>query len=201
MLKLYDHPLSGNCYKVRLLLNQLGMKYEKILVDIFKAEHKTEEFARLNPNMKIPVIDDDGFIMWESNAILLYLVKKNSPNNFISDDPASYGHIVQWLIFGKTTVDPNFAIARYYKKFLTEGQYDRKDFLRLQENCQMILDQLDKHFLSNDFFAGKYSVADIACYPYIKLSTDADIKLDNYSSVTKWISNIEIQQDYISIEE
>jgi len=200
MLKLYDHPLSGNCYKVRLLLNQLGVKYERILVDIFKAEHKTEEFARLNPNMKIPVIDDDGFIMWESNAILLYLVKKYSPNRFKSADPAIYGHIVQWLIFGKTTVDPNYAIARYYKKFLTEGQYDKNDFMKLQTNCHKILDQLNKHFLSNEFIAGEYSVADIACYPYIKLSEEADIKLNNYSSVRKWISNIEGEKDYISID-
>ena len=200
MLKLYDHPLSGNCYKVRLLLNQLRVKYQKVPVDIFKAEHKTEEFARLNPNMKIPVIDDDGFIMWESNAILLYLVKKYSPNRFISDDPADYGHIVQWLIFGKTSVDPNFAIVRYYKKFLTAGQYDKNEFMKLQSNCHTILDQLNKHFLSNEFIAGRYSVADIACYPYIKLSEEAEIKLINYSSVRKWISNLEEEKDYITID-
>ena len=200
MLKLYDHPLSGNCYKVRLLLNQLGVRYEKVFVDIFRGEHKNEGFARLNPNMKLPVIDDNGFVMWESNAILLYLVKKNPPLRYLSDDPGEYGRIVQWLIYGKTTVDPNFAIARYYRKFLSEGQYDRESLLNLQNTSHAILEQLDKHFSSSDYMAGTYSVADIACYPYISLSGEADISLDKYTNVRKWVSNIENQPGYIPMD-
>jgi glutathione S-transferase len=200
MIKLYSHPLSGNCYKVRLLLNQLGVEYQNVFVDIFKGEHKTVEFAKINPNMKIPVLDDDGSILWESNAILLYLAEKCSPNPYISDETLIFGQIVQWLFFGKTTIDPNFAIARYYKKFLTEEQYEKHELTKLQKNCYMILEQLDKHFVSNEFLAGQYSVADIACYPYIKLSYQAEIKLDNYNSVKRWIANIEKQESYISIE-
>ncbi len=201
MIKLYDHPLSGNCYKIRLLLNQLGIEYEKIFIDIFNGEQKTEEFAKLNPNMKIPVLDDDGFVMWESNAILLYLAKKYYPNPFVSDDDSEYGLIVQWAMFGKTSVDPNFAVARYYKKFLKKEQYDYNDFIKLQNNCHMILKQLDRYLMSNEFLAGGSSIADIACYPYIKLSPEAGIEPEIYNSVKRWILNIERQENYISIEQ
>ncbi|NIP29299.1 MAG: glutathione S-transferase family protein, partial [Candidatus Dadabacteria bacterium] len=143
MIKLYDHPLSGNCYKVRLLLGHLGLEYERATVDIFKGEHKTESYTELNPNQKIPTLDDDGFIMWESNAILLYLANKYSPNSYISSDPKKYGLITQWLLFGKTSVDPNLAIVRYYKKFLGEGNYNEQELGRLQSSGGKVLSLLD----------------------------------------------------------
>ena len=83
MLKLYDHPLSGNCYKVRLALSQLGVEYEREYLDIFKGEQHTRDYQSVNPNKKIPVLIDGGFHMWESNSILLYLGKKFSPTAFI----------------------------------------------------------------------------------------------------------------------
>ena len=87
MMKLYEHPLSGNAYKAKLLLRQLSVEYEGITVDIFAGEHKKEEFSALNPNCKVPVLSDGDFVMWESNAILFYLAKKFSPNPYLSDDP------------------------------------------------------------------------------------------------------------------
>jgi len=197
MIKLYDHPLSGNCYKVRLLLSHLGIEYNRVNVDIFKGEHKTDLFTEINPNQKIPVLDDDGFIMWESNAILLYLAKKYSPNAYISDDPQKYGLITQWLIFGKTSVDPNLAISRYYLKFLQEGQYKIEDLKKLEKQGENILYIIEKQLYQNQFLAGDYSIADMACYPYVKLSPEGGISLSKYSNINSWISRIEDQKGYI----
>jgi len=201
MTKLYDHPLSGNCYKVRLLLSHLGIEYERIKVDIFKGEHKADYFTGINPNQKIPVLDDDGFIMWESNAILLYLAKKYSPNTYISDDPQNYGLITQWLIFGKTSVDPNLAVARYYKKFLKEDQYKKEDLQKLQAQGGQTLSILNNHLSQNEFLAGDYSVADIASFPYIMLSYEGGMDLSKYEFVNNWIKSIETQNGFILMEQ
>ena len=76
MIKLYDHPLSGNCYKIRLFLAQAQIEFETEVVDVFKGENKSDDFIRINPAAKIPAIEDDGEILWESNAILFYLCEK-----------------------------------------------------------------------------------------------------------------------------
>ena len=82
LIKLYDHELSGNCYKVRLLLSQLPKEYEAIKIDVFKGQNKRSFFKNINPAMKIPVIDDSGVIVNESNAILLYLSEKYNKKFF-----------------------------------------------------------------------------------------------------------------------
>lgn len=201
MIRLYDYPLSGNCYKVRLLLSHLGIDYERKTVDIFKGEHKTDSYTELNPNQKIPVLDDEGFILWESNAILLYLANKNSPNEYISNDPKKYGLITQWLIFGKTSVDPNLAIVRYYKKFLGESNYKQEDLQRLQASGGQVLSMLNEHLGQNEFLAGDYSVADMACFPYILLCPEGGIELDKFSNVCNWIKRIESQNGFTKMEE
>ncbi|NIP38534.1 MAG: glutathione S-transferase family protein [Candidatus Dadabacteria bacterium] len=201
MIKLYDHPLSGNCYKVRLLLGHLGLEYNRETVDIFKGEHKTDSYTELNPNQKIPTLDDDGFILWESNAILLYLANKHSPNSYISSDPKRYGLITQWLIFGKTSVDPNLAIARFYKKFLGEGNYKEDDLKRMHAQGGQTLSIMDDHLAKNKFLAGEYSVADMACYPYIMLCPEGGFEIDKYTNVYSWIKRIKSQEGFPNMED
>lgn len=200
MIKLYDHPLSGNCYKVRLLLNHLGIDYEKVTVQIFEGEHKTESFAELNPSQKIPVLDDEGFLLWESNAILLYLAHKHSPNAYISSDPKIFGLISQWVIFGKTSVDPYLAIARYYKKFLGDGKYREEDLKKLHIQGENTLSILNRHLARSKFLAGDYSVADMACYPYIRLSHEGGFDLADYKNVTSWMNEVESQIGFIAMD-
>ena len=201
MIKLYDHPLSGNCYKVRLLLGHLGIEDDRVKVDIFKGEHKTDSLSKINPNQKIPVLDDDGFILWESNAILLYLANKHLPKNYISYDPKKYGLITQWLIFGKTSVDPNLAVARYYKKFLGEGQYRKEDLQKLQTQGGQTLSILNNYLSNNVFLAVDYSVADMACFPYIMLSYEGGMDLSKYEFVNNWIKKVESEDGFVQMEQ
>ncbi|MGH7885862.1 MAG: glutathione S-transferase family protein [Thermodesulfobacteriota bacterium] len=195
MIKLYDHPLSGNAYKPRLLLHQLGVPFERIIVDLFKGEHKNEEFSKLNQNQKIPVIVDGNFVMWESNAILLYLVKKYSPNSFSSDDPETYGHIAQWVLFGKTTIDPNLAMARYLAKFVPD--HDPKDMKKFHAMGNVALKTLDDHLTGKDFLVGNYSIADIACYPYIMLAPEGGVDLTYYLNIQRWMENIGSTKNFL----
>ena len=200
MIQLYDHPLSGNCYKARLLLAHLGVEYEKVYVDIFKGEHKSESFYELNPNQKIPVLVDGDYRIWESNAILIYLAKKYMPNPYISDDPRELGLISQWLIFGKTSIDPFLAVSRYFLKFLGEGKYDKAHLENLQGQGRHSLDIMNKHLLNNDFLASSYSIADMACYPYVKLSHEGGFDISDFPGVVRWSETLETQPGFIGFE-
>ncbi len=200
-MKLYDHPLSGNCYKVRLLLSHLGIEYEKATVDIFKGEHKSADFAKLNPNHKIPVLADGDHVIWESNAILMYVAKKYYPNDYFSDDPLKFGLISQWLIFGKTSIDPYLAVSRYFLKFLGEDNYDKQHLKTLHDQGDQSLRIMNDHLSKNDFFASSYSIADIACYPYVMLSGEGGFDLSKYPSVESWCKRIESQPGFIGFGE
>lgn len=197
MIKLYDHPLSGNCYKARLLLAHLGVDYKKITVDIFNGEHKSNNFAKLNPNQKIPVLVDEECTIWESNALLLYLAKKYSPNDFFSEDPREFGLISQWLFFGKTSIDPYLAVSRFFLKFLGEGNYDKEQLENLQKQGKHSLKIMDNHLLKNDFLAGNYSIADMGCYPYVRLSHEGGFELAEFPNVENWCKRVEMQQGFI----
>ena len=93
MIKFYDHPLSGNCYKVKLLMAQSNVEFVTEIVDVFKGENKKDKFIGINPATKIPAIDDDGIIVWESNAILMYLCEKYSPYYCLMIYKAEQRHI------------------------------------------------------------------------------------------------------------
>ncbi len=201
MLKLYDHPLSGNCYKVRLALSQLGVEYEREYLDIFKGEQHSSGYQSINPNRKIPVLIDEGFHMWESNAILLYIGKKYSPNRLYLEDLEGYGKMAQWLFFGKTSIDPNLAVARYFTKFLPPESRDEKRLNELRTQGNSVLGVMDSHLESSDYLAGVYSMADIACYPYVNLAPEGGIDLSPYPSVTLWLDRIRSQPGYISMED
>ena len=198
MIKLYEHPLSGNAYKAKLLLHQLSVEYEGVTVDIFAGEHKKEEFSALNPNCKIPVLSDGDFVMWESNAILFYLAKKFSPNPYLSDDPETYGLIAQWAFFGKTTIDPNLALARYFAKFLPPDQVPPGMMEKLHAQGNVALAILEDHLSRTEFLSGDYSIADIACYPYTMLCEEGGFNLEPYPSVRRWCGSVEGTPNFIA---
>ena len=110
-MKLYNVAYSGNSYKVRLLLAQLGIPYEIIEVDILKGESRTAEFLKINPNGRTPVLDDKGFVLAESNAILAYLAKGTK---FLPDDRQKFGLIFQWMCFEQYSHEPFIATSRFW---------------------------------------------------------------------------------------
>lgn len=197
MIRLYDHPLSGNAYKARLLLRQLSVGYESVTVDIFAGEHREEEFSRLNPNRKIPVLADGDFVMWESNAILFYLAKKFSPNPYLPDDPERFGLVSQWVFFGKTTVDPNLALARYFVKFLPPDQVPPGAVEKLHAQGNEALGILDARLSESEFLCRDYSIADIACYPYVMLCGEGGFSLEPYPSVERWCAAVEATENFL----
>ena len=197
-IDLYDHPLSGNCYKVRLLLNQLNIKFNSIIIDVFKGQNREKFFKEINPAMKIPVLDDEGFVINESNAILIYLAEKYS-SNFIPKALKERAELFSWLLYNKTSVDPFLAKARAIKKFFPSDKQNLSELALLQKEGHKALELIDKHLVNKNFFLTNYSIADISMYPYIKLSYEGEIELKNYKNILKWIENIEKTSDFVTI--
>jgi|SRR5210317_1945503 len=198
MIKLYDNPLSGNCFKVKLFLVQSKIPFESIIIDVFKGESRKAPFLQINNAGKIPAIDDNGFILNESNAILLYLAEKYN-KNLLSENLDERGKIYSWILYNKTSVDPNLAKARAIKKFFPSEKQNSKELEFLQSEGIKSLELIDKHLSGNDFFVNNYSVADIAMYPYIKLSYEGGIDIDIFKNITLWMNRVENTKEFINI--
>ena len=110
-MKLYNVAYSGNSYKVRLLLAQLDIPCEIIEVDILNGESRTREFLRINPNGRTPVLDDNGFVLAESNAILAYLARGTK---FLPEDRKSWARVFQWMFFEQYSHEPFIATSRFW---------------------------------------------------------------------------------------
>tara|TARA_B100000900_G_scaffold198296_1_gene168049 strand:+ start:10342 stop:10941 length:600 start_codon:yes stop_codon:yes gene_type:complete len=198
MIKLYDNPLSGNCFKVKLLLVQSKIPFESIIIDVFKGESRRDPFLQINNAGKIPAIDDNGFILNESNAILLYLAEKYN-KNLLSENLDERGKIYSWILYNKTSVDPNLAKARAIKKFFPSDKQNSKELEFLQKEGIKSLELIDKHLSGNDFFVNNYSVVDIAMYPYIKLSYEGGIDIDIFKNIALWMNRVENTREFINI--
>ena len=198
IIKLYDHEISGNCFKVRLLLNQLSLDFESIKIDVFTGENKKDFFKKINPAMKIPVINDSGIILNESNAILLYLSDKYK-SELLSNSLEDRAKIYSWLMYNKTSVDPFLAKARAIKKFYPDDKQDLDELKSLKIEGNKSLRVINDYPSASNFFCSGYSIADIAMYPYIKLSYEGEILLEEYKNILNWIDRVENTAKFIPI--
>src|ERR687891_676497 len=160
-MKLYNVAYSGNSYKVRLLLAQLGIPYEIIEVDILKGESRTPEFLRFNPNGRTPLLDDEGFILAESNAILAYLARGT---RFLPNDRQRWALVFQWLFFEQYSHEPYIATSRFLLQHRPDST-ERAAALELRrDGGWAALKVMEGHLLRNVFFVGDYSIADVALF-------------------------------------
>jgi glutathione S-transferase len=198
-MRLHDHITSGNGYKVRLLLTQLGIPFERIEYDIDKGETRTPEFlARVNANGRIPVLEiEPGFCLAESNAILCYLAEGTK---FLPDDRRLKAEVLQWLFFEQYSHEPNVATPRYWvtHKVLTparEAQLPGK-----LEQGAAALGVMERHLASRDFVvAGRYTIADIALYAYTHVAPEGGLSLERLPAVRAWLARVAAEPRHIPI--
>lgn len=183
---LYDFELSGSCYKVRLLMNILGLQYDTVTVDFVNKEHKTEKYTRLNPFGEIPIFEDGDLRLRDAQAILVYLARKYDRKNvWYPDDAESMGRIQQWLSTGGGEV-MNSAGARLVKIL----NYPL-DLEKLQAGAKRVFKIMDDHLATRDFLElGHPTVADIACFPYTAMAGEGGIDLAPYPNIGKWIARM-----------
>lgn len=193
MIKLYDFELSGSCYKIRMLMNVLGVKYEAVNVDFVNKEHKTGTYLALNAFGEIPIFDDGELRLRDAQAIMVYLARKYDKDNYwYPSDAESAGRIQQWLSTGGGEV-MNAAGARLVKIL----NYPL-DLEKLQAGANRVFKIMDDHLAGKEFLElGHPTIADIACFPYTAMAGEGGIDLSPYPNVLAWIERMKRMPGFI----
>jgi glutathione S-transferase len=194
MLTFYDAPVSGNTYKVRLLLRQLAIPHEVMRLDLFKGEARTPEYRARNPFGRVPFIVDGEFALAESNAILLYLAR-GSP--LLPADARGQALVQQWMFYEQNQVESAVGIPRILRKI--DGSQTTIDYYR--PRAVAALKVLQRHLASRAFFVGEaYSVADIALFAYTHLAPEAGHALEQYPAVGAWLARVRAQPGFMEMK-
>jgi len=194
-VKLYNVAYSGNSYKVRLLLAQLGIPCEIVEVDILNGKSRTPEFLKINPNGRTPVLDDNGFILAESNAILAYLARGTK---FLPEDKRQWALVFQWMFFEQYSHEPFIATSRFWLQHRPDTPERAAMLASKRDGGWAALKVMVQHLAKNDFFAGDYSIADIALFAYTHVSHEGGFPLDDFPKIQTWIERVKAQPGFVA---
>jgi glutathione S-transferase len=195
MITLYDMSLSGNCHKVRMLLSLLSLPYQLRLVDLAGGEQHSAEYLQLNPFSQVPVLDDAGLIIRDSQAILVYLAKRYGGEAWWPEDPYRLAQITAWLSTAANEVFHGPALLRVHHKF---GR--AIDVARAQQTAEKVLGIVESHLERRDWLVGdSVSIADLAAYPYLALAPEGGIDIGAYPHIIAWFGRIRAMPGYVGM--
>ncbi len=198
MYKIYGDMNSGNCYKVKLVAEQLGVPYEWIAVDNMKKETRTPEFLAMNPNGKIPVLMlPSGDYLPESNAILCYLA---SGSPLLPQDRLEQARVFQWLFFEQYSHEPYIATARFIIRYLGRPKEQEQALQSKMAPGYKALGVMEAHLATRSYFVGeRYTIADIALFAYTHVADEGDFSLADYPAIRAWIKRVQSQPRHVKI--
>jgi glutathione S-transferase len=195
-MRLYDMTLSGNCYKVRLLLSMFGLEYESVPINTLKGEQRADWYRRLSPRGQIPALEDGETTVWDSSAILAYLARRYGGDDWFPGDPVEAAHVLQWVALAGNEIQYGLAKARAMVLFKREG-----DLAGSQSLGRVALDVVEDRTRTHRWLAGdRPTIGDIACYPYIKHAPDGGISLEPYPAVRRWLGEVESLPGYAAMD-
>ncbi len=194
-LRLHDLELSGNCYKVRLFCSLLGQKLDLAPVDFMGGAHKKSPLIEQNPFGEIPIFEDGGIVLRDSQAILVYLARKYGGEAWLPTDAAGMAEVVSWLMVAENEIARGPNDARLHDKF---GFKLDADLAR--EKAKRIIGLMDAHLAKHKFLAlDRPTIADIACMPYVGLAHEGGLSLEPYPAIRAWISRIKALPGFIAM--
>lgn len=198
MLKLYEYAPSGNCYKIRLLLHHLNIKYQRVPIDILQGESRTAEFLERNPVGKIPVLEiQPGQYLAESNAIIYYLAEGTE---LLPTDSWERALVMQWLFFEQYSHEPNIATVRFWISILNLAAQKHEEIATKQALGYAALAVMERQLTTSNYFVGdRYSIADIALYAYTHVAHEGNFDLGKFPAILAWCDRIAARPDYVSI--
>ena len=198
-MKLYNANFSPNALRVRAVALELGINLEIIDVDVFKGGTRTEEFLALNPNAKIPVLQDEDFVIWESRAINNYLASKKPEHGLYPDDPKARAMVDQWSNWQTIHLGPamqKLSFERFLKGKFGMGDPDQSVIDAEIKNVDQFLAVLETGLEGKDWIAGSLSVADFALATTFMYREQSDISLDELPNVKNWIEHLEARKSW-----
>ncbi len=198
MITLYGFPASGNCHKVKLLLEQLGREYAWVDVDSARGGTRTAGFLAKNPNGKVPIIErDDGRVLAESNAILCWLAEGSA---FLPTDAWQKAQALSWMFFEQYSHEPYIAVARFICGWTPADSPRRAELPRLRERGHAALAVMERHLAQNPWFTGRdYGIADIALYAYTGVAPHGGITLQAYPALRDWLARVEATPGFVAL--
>ena len=195
-LKLYGYPISGNAYKVRLLLAFLNLPYEAINVDLMAGDTLTPEFKQLNPRGQVPVLCDGDVVIWDSMAILVYLARRYGNGEWLPNDAVQEAQVMQWLAVSENEL--LYGLARARSTLLLKRPFNLE---QCQREGKAGLDVMEQHLATNAWLvAGQPTIADIACYPYVLLAPVGEVSLEPYPNVRQWLARMAALPNWVAME-
>lgn len=200
MITIYGMSSSGNCYKLQLLLGQLGCEYAWEEIDVIRGENLSPEFLAMNDRGKVPVLKlDDGRTMSESNAILNYLAQ-GTP--LLPDDAWQRAKTLQWMFFEQYSHEPYIAVSRFIHKFLPPDHPRRATLDALKASGNEALAAMERHLQRLPWFGGEhYTIADIALFAYTHVAEDGGFDLGAYPHIERWIKRMQAQPGFVPMHD
>ena len=197
-MRLYDFLESGNGYKVRLALHQLGIPFERVEMDIVAGATRTPGFLAKNPNGRIPTLElPDGTFLAESNAILFYLAD-GTP--LLPTDRLERAQVLQWMFFEQYSHEPNIATSRYWLHHVELTPERRAALVEKKRAGDAALGVMETHLASRTFFVGeRYTIADIALYAYTHVADEGGFDLGPFPAVRAWLARVASQPRHVPI--
>ncbi len=194
-MKLYDLELSGNCYKVRLFLALIGKAYELVPVDFLDGEHTRPPLSDLNPFKEIPILEDNGLVLRDSQAILVYLARQYAGENWLPADAAGMASVMEWLMMAENEIARGPNDARLHDKF----GYELDHALAVQK-AGRVLGLLEQRLANREWLVGDApTIADIACFPYVALGHEGGVPVGDHPAVQAWIARIKALPGFIGM--
>ncbi|WP_328797077.1 glutathione S-transferase family protein [Luteimonas deserti] len=194
-MTVYGYRASGNCHKVRLLLDQLGRPHRWVDVDSPAGATRSPAFLALNPNGKVPVLQrEDGAVLVESNAMLVWLAEGTA---FLPDDAWARAQAFSWLFFEQYSHDPDVAVARFIRGWTALDDARRSTLPGLQARGHVALQLMDGHLRTSPWFTGaRYGIADIALSAYTAVAEEGGYDLTPYPALRDWLARVEATPAY-----
>jgi glutathione S-transferase len=195
---LYDSPVSGNCFKVRLLLAHLGIPYERQTMDVIDRSDRPGVLGGLNPALRVPtLVLDDGRAIGESNAILWYLAE-GTP--WIPDDRLDRAKVLQWQFFEQYEHEPTIAVARFMLSVSGEPERFAAELPVKQAGGYRALDAMERHLDDRAYLVGNSpTLADISLYAYTHVADEAGLDMSGYPAIGAWLDKIAALPGHVAI--
>jgi glutathione S-transferase len=198
MYKVYGDYRSGNCYKIKLMLELLGIEYQWVAMDILKGETQTEAFLAKNPNGKIPVLElDDGTCLWESNAILNFLA---DGSGFLPSEPRLRTQVLQWQFFEQYSHEPYVAVARFIQLYQGMPTERLEEYQICLVRGHKALKVMEQQLSRTPYLVGEhYSIADITLYAYTHVAHEGGFDLSAYPAIRAWLVRVASQPGHVEM--
>lgn len=195
---LYENPVSGNCYKVRLILGLLGIEYERRELSVVDRSDRVQVLGGLNPSLTVPtVVLDDGRPLAESNAILWHFAEGTQ---YLPDDPYERAQVLQWMFFEQYRHEPAIAVVRFWVAIAEDDPPPGVDIEVRREEGHAALKAMERHLGEREYLVGeRFTIADIALYAYTHVAPEGGFDLDPYPALRAWLDRIAAQPGMVPI--